>query len=448
MIYKNYYFQIIIRICLIVLTSILTGIATQFNDKPYTIIVLSFLIFSQAYSLIRYNNKTNIELGKFFNALKDSDNTLSLQSETGSRSFRELTKALNETLSALKDARFEKEKQFRFLKFISDQVGIGLLVFDRHNDIVLYNNAIADALEINQPLSNKLIEKSLPKLPLFLDNLKHGESQVFKTSGPHRNILLVRSTHFTPGDESLRLFIFQDLKKELEDTEIETWHKMIRVLSHEIMNSVTPVINLTTASRKSLECIRSDFSSNRETIENLNDIILNNEIIGERMKGLSDFIIRYKNASAMPLPETGIIDISGLIYQVINLLKKEIEKQKVDVKVNIHTECMTITGDKNLIEQVLINLIKNSVEASEKSETKEVNIECSPKGGKTVITISDKGEGISKENMDRIFLPFFTTRENGSGIGLSLSRQIIRMHGGTLDIWSEQGEGTKVKITL
>jgi signal transduction histidine kinase len=303
-------------------------------------------------------------------------------------------------------------------------------------------------LEINQPLSNKLIEKSLPKLPPFLDNLKHGESQVFKTSGPHRNILLVRSSHFTPGDESLRLFIFQDLKKELEDTEIETWHKMIRVLSHEIMNSVTPVINLTTASRKSLESIRSDFSSNRETIENLNDIIINNEIIGERMKGLSDFIIRYKNASAMPLPETGIIDISGLIYQVINLLKKEIEKQKVDVKVNIHTECLTIMGDKNLFEQVLINLIKNSVEALEKSETKEVNIECSPKEGKTVINISDKGEGISKENMDRIFLPFFTTRENGSGIGLSLSRQIIRMHGGTLDIWSEPGEGTKVKITL
>ena len=257
MIYKNYYFQIIIRICLIVLTSILTGIATQFNDKPYTIIVLSFLIFSQAYSLIRYNNKTNIELGKFFNALKDNDNTLTLQSESGSRSFRELTIALNETLLALKDARLEKEKQFRFLKFISDQVGIGLLVFDHHNNIVLYNNAITNSLEINQPLSINLIEKSLPELPLFLDNLKHGESQVLKTSGPHRNILLVRSTHFSLGSESLRLFIFQDLKNEMEDTEIETWHKMIRVLTHEIMNSVTPVINLTTASRNSFFFITS-----------------------------------------------------------------------------------------------------------------------------------------------------------------------------------------------
>ena len=448
MIYKNYYFQIIIRICLIVLTSILTGIATQFNDKPYTIIVLSFLIFFQAYSLIRYNNKTNIELGKFFNALKDNDNTLTLQSESGSRSFRELTKALNETLSALKDARFEKEKQFRFLKFISEQVGIGLLVFDRENNIVLYNNAIAGSLGINQPLSINLIEKSFPGLPLFLDNLNHGENQLFKTSGPRRNILLVRSMHFSPESESLRLFIFQDLKNEMEDSEIETWHKMIRVLTHEIMNSVTPVINLTTASKNSLESIRNAISEERETIENLNDIMLNNEIIGERMKGLSDFIVRYKSASTIPIPEPGVIYISDLISGVINLLKKEIERKQAVVNIYIHQECQTIIGDKNLFEQALINLIKNSVEASENSEAKEINIECSPKAGKTVISVSDKGEGISKENMDRIFLPFFTTRENGSGIGLSLSRQIIRMHGGTLDVWSEQGIGTTVTITI
>ena len=448
MIYKKYYFHLIIRIVLIVLTSILLAFVWQLKDKPYTLIVISFLIFLQAYSLIQYNNRTNIELGKFFNALKDNDNTLNLLPDGGSGTFGELTKALNETFAALKDARLAREKQFQFLKFISDQVGIGLLVFDSGGNNVLYNNAITGALEISQPSSLGTIGKSIPDLPAFLNGLKHGESRVFKTTGSGRNVLLVRSTQFTLAGESLRLFIFQDLKKEIEDAEIQTWHKMIRVLSHEIMNSVTPVVNLTTASRKSLESIKASESLDKEAIECLNDIILNNEIIGERMKGLSDFVIRYKNASAIPPPEAGTIDISGLISQVNNLMKDEIERLKIEVLVNICQEGIKIRGDKNLIEQVLINLIKNSVEALEKSASKKISIECFIKDSKTFIAITDTGEGISKENMERVFLPFFTTREKGSGIGLSLSRQIIRMHGGTLDIWSEQGKGTKVEITL
>ncbi|MCX6302242.1 MAG: HAMP domain-containing sensor histidine kinase [Bacteroidia bacterium] len=447
MIYKSYYFNLVVRITLIVLTSLLLAFIWQFNDKPYTVIVISFLIVLQTYLLIRYNNKTNTELGKFFNALKDSDNTLNL-TENSNSSFRELTKALNETFSALKDARLEKEKQFQFLKFISNQVGIGLLVLDSDSNTVLYNNEISNLLGINQPTSLKIIGKMIPELPPFLNNLKHGENQVFKTTVSQKYFLLVRSTQYTPAGESLRLFIFQDMKKEMEDTEIQTWQKMIRILSHEIMNSVTPVINLATASRNSLEKIKSSASFDKETIDNLNDVIVNNEIVEERIKGLSDFVIRYKNASAIPVPETGFIDVAELISQVINLQKNEIERLHIEILVNIDHKRMTIDGDKNLIEQVLINLLKNSVEALEKSEKKRVEINCYKKDQKTIIVISDNGEGISKENMERVFLPFFTTREKGSGIGLSLSRQIIRMHGGTLDIWSEPGEGTKVEIVL
>jgi signal transduction histidine kinase len=288
----------------------------------------------------------------------------------------------------------------------------------------------------------------IPELPPFLNNLRHGENQVFKTTVSQKYFLLVRSTQYTPAGESLRLFIFQDMKKEMEDTEIQTWQKMIRILSHEIMNSVTPVINLATASRNSLERIKSFSSFDNEILENLNDVLLNNEIVRERMKGLSDFVLRYKNASAIPAPETGLIDVAELISQVINLQKNEIERLHIEILVNIDHKEMTIDGDKNLIEQVLINLLKNSVEALEKSEKKKIEINCYKKDQKTIIVISDNGEGISKENMERVFLPFFTTREKGSGIGLSLSRQIIRMHGGTLDIWSEPGEGTKVEIVL
>ncbi|MCJ7820402.1 MAG: ATP-binding protein, partial [Bacteroidales bacterium] len=402
----------------------------------------------QVYSLVRYNNRTNIELGKFFNALRDNDNTLNLLPDGSNGSFSELTRALNDTFAALKDARLEKEKQFQFLRFISDQVGIGLLVIDGEGSTILYNNEIISTFELVQPTSLALIEKAVPDLPDFLGNLKHGESKIFKTTGLHNKILLVRSAEFTLAGKGLRLYIFQDFKKEIEDTEIQTWHKMIRVLSHEIMNSVTPVINLSSASRNSIERIKEYASGNNESIEHLNDIFLNTEIIGDRMKALSDFVTRYKNASAIPVPETGTIDIHDLITHVLYLLKDDIESLRIKVNVNIHQEGMTIDGDKNMIEQVMINLVKNSIQAIEKSEKKEINIEGYVRQNKTVITITDSGEGITKENMERVFIPFFTTRKDGSGIGLSLSRQIIRMHGGTLDISSESGIGTKAEISL
>jgi len=448
MIYKSYYFNLITRTILIVLTCLLLAFMWQFNDKPYTVIVISFLIVLQTYLFIRYNNKTNIELGKFFNALKDSDNTLNLLTENSSSSFRELTKALNDTFSALKDARLEKEKQFQFLKFISNQVGIGLLVFDSNGITVLANNEINNLLGISHSSSLQIIGKIIPELPSFLNNMRHGESHVFKTKGSFKHVLLIRSTQYTSAGESLRLFLFQDMKKELEDTEIQTWHKMIRILSHEIMNSVTPVINLATASRNSLEKLKSSTSLDKETSEYLNDIILNNEIVRERIKGLSEFVLRYKNASAIPAPETRSIDVADLISKVINLQKNEIDSLHIGILVNITPKGMKIEGDKNLTEQVLINLLKNSVEALEKSENKRIEIKCYIKDKKSIIIISDNGEGISKENLERVFLPFYTTRAKGTGIGLSLCRQIVRMHGGTLDIWSEPGKGTQLKIVL
>ena len=447
MIYKKFYINLIIRILLIVLTSIILAFIWQMKEKPYTLIVILSLIIIQTYSLIRYINKTNIELGKFFNALKDNENTLNLmQDESGS--FGELTKALNETFKALKDARLEKEKQFQFLKFISDEVGLGLLVFDHDGKTVLYNNAVAEVLEISQPSSLEIIKKTIPELPPVLLTLKHGDSQVFKTTGTQKNILMVRSADFTLAGEDLRLFIFQDFRKEIEDTEIETWHKMIRILSHEILNSVTPVINLASASRSSLERIKTSEPLSSNNMEELNDIILNNEIIEERMKGLSDFVIRYKKASAIPNPERESSGLSFIISHVINLMKDDIERLEIGVSINLSSPDIEVKGDKNLIEQVLINILKNSVEALAGSDEKQIDIDCSVRDQKTVIAITDTGEGISRENMERVFLPFFTTREKGSGIGLSLSRQIIRMHGGSLDIWSEPDKGTRVEITI
>lgn len=448
MIFKAYYFRLVAGTVLIVLTSIVAGIQISNGDKPFTILVVTSLLILQICLVVYENNRINIQLKKFFDAFRNNDNTVTLQHKYSSRSFAVLTRSMNETLAILKDARFEKEKQFLFLKFMSDQLGIGLLVLDQHDNTVLFNNAIARELEINEPATLMIIGNKIPELQDFLRNLKNGQTKVFRNTGPGRNILLIRASYFTPGDQSLRLFIFQDLKKEMEDTEIETWHKMIRVLSHEIMNSVTPVINLAAASRKSLEKIRSAPDVDAGTIVDLDDVILNNNIVEERMKGLSDFVTRYRKASAVPAPEPCTINLADLMENTVCLLKDVIEEKQIRIMINIPDKTMSISGDKNLYTQVMINLVKNSIEASENCPEKEILIEAKEHGDRKIISVTDKGEGIPKENIDRIYLPFFTTRENGSGIGLSLSRQIVRMHGGILRIWSDEGHGTKVEIEI
>jgi len=214
------------------------------------------------------------------------------------------------------------------------------------------------------------------------------------------------------------------------------------------MNSVTPVINLVTASRKNIEEIRTLSREDSRIALILNDMILNNEIVAERMKSLSDFVIRYRNASAIPIPKEYTCYLSEIISGVTSLLKEEIDNAGATVRVSIRPENLTLRGDKNLLEHVMINLVKNSIQAFHKTGNGEITVSCISLEGKTRITISDNGEGIPAENLERVFLPFFTTRQKGTGIGLSLSRQIIRMHGGILNLTSVPGKGTIAEITL
>ena len=448
MIYKRYYFRVAIRIFFITLTSMLFAFVWHEGGRPYSLIVIVSLLLLQALSLFRYINRTNIELARFFDALRDKENTPLPFAGNHDNPFPELTKSLSETFAALKDARLEKEKQFQFLKFISDNVGLGILVFDNQWNVVLSNKAISRAMNITSPFSLESTGKTVHELPRFLEELKPGESKVFRTSVNQVNVFLVTHSVFTLAGESLKLYIFQDMKKELEDTEILAWHKLIRVLSHEIMNSVTPVINLVTASRKSIEEIRTLSREDSCIALILNDMILNNEIVAERMKSLSDFVMRYRNASAIPIPKVDTFCLSEIISGVTSLLKEEIDNAGATVRVSIRPENLTLRGDKNLLEHVMINLVKNSIQAFHKTGNGEITVSCISLDGKTRITISDNGEGIPAENLERVFLPFFTTRQKGTGIGLSLSRQIIRMHGGILNLTSVPGKGTIAEITL
>jgi signal transduction histidine kinase len=222
---------------------------------------------------------------------------------------------------------------------------------------------------------------------------------------------------------------------------MEAWQKLIRVLTHEIMNSITPISSLAATANKML----ADFSTSENDFqkESLEDIISANNTILKRSEGLMHFVNNYRSLTKIPRPVFQIFEIKKLFERIETLLKKEIEESGISFKCEVIPHTLELTADADLIEQVLINLIINSRQAFEGIQNGKINLLATlDDNGKILIQVSDNGKGISEDIQEKIFIPFFSTKKNGSGIGLSLSRQIIRAHGGTIRVNSVPGNET------
>jgi len=276
----------------------------------------------------------------------------------------------------------------------------------------------------------------LPHISNDLKNLKAEQTKLIKLNTHiDQQIILVKSNLIKIGKKELKLLSFQNIKTQLEESELEAWQKLIRVLTHEIMNSVTPIKSLTYSLQKIV-------SSNETDPEKTDKILKGLAAIEKRSKGLLDFVESYKNLTQIPKPTYGRIEIDKLIHHIINLLREELDEEGIKVVTNIISD-ISVVADEKLISQVIINLIKNSSRALENQKEKVLKIESGLNDTSRVyIKITDNGDGISPEIIDKIFVPFFSTREGGSGIGLSFARQIMVLHNGRIDVNSNEGEGT------
>jgi two-component system nitrogen regulation sensor histidine kinase NtrY len=241
----------------------------------------------------------------------------------------------------------------------------------------------------------------------------------------------------------------KNIQTVLENQEIESWQKLIRVLTHEIMNSITPISSLTSTVDGLLMSYIDEQNIEEEEAEDLIDIRSAIHTIRKRSDGLIHFVDTYRNLTKIPTPNFKQALVCSLLENVRLLFKEECKNKKIDFKIEVNPENIVINADVQLIEQVIINLVKNSIQALEGVKSPKISIKASyNQRSRPTIQVSDNGKGIIKEVLDKIFIPFFTTKTSGSGIGLSLSRQILRLHNGSISARSVPNKETTFTLTF
>jgi len=441
--------QVILRITAIVITGIL--LYTQWAGDLYFfgILLFSFLLFAQIIAMVRYLNKSNEEIKSFFDSIKYDDLDQSFTTMGNSEAANRLNEEFNKVIDQFKEIRRAKEADFQYMRNIVQHVGIGLITFNKSGEIQLMNAAAKKLLNISQVSNVKELEDISPELVNVFFRLKTGGRDLLKLKIADDIIqLAVFAIELTLRGEEFKLISLQNIQNELEEMEMDAWQNLVRVLTHEIMNSVTPISSLAgTVEVEMKELFNSDKPFTEIANEDLEDLYHAVQTIQKRSRGLIRFVQDFRNLTHIPKPKIVEVKAEEMLKEITTLLNTEITHNNINYKTKVEPATLTIMADKELIEQVLINLIKNAFQAFDEQTNRivEVTATLSDKS-RPVISVKDNGNGIDEEAIEKIFIPFFTTKKTGSGIGLSLSRQIMRKHQGTLSVKSKLDEGTEFQM--
>jgi len=336
------------------------------------------------------------------------------------------------------------------LKHIVDHIRTGILVSNEQNGIELINDE-AKRLFQTMPL------EGLGDLNRIKDGLADKFTQLRYERG---NIIalpvdgedmpaLVCVSAIRLGDKKLKLFSVQGIKNQLEANEIESWQKLTRVLAHEISNSVTPISTLGAGiQRKLLRPSRETNNSMLLSERQADDLIKSANLIEKRCNALVDFMDHYQSFTRLPDPVPEEIQLSGFFESLRLYFYDDMNKSKISLNTHITDPDLGVRADRALLEQAFINLIRNSMEALAGREDGKIELRAQQKSGRIFMEVSDNGPGIPADIQPQVFIPFFTTKASGTGIGMSIVRKIIVLSGGSITFRSDPGQGTTFRILL
>lgn len=434
---KNFRVNVIFRILLI--SALLLLLTWVLSNKPwfFTPLVIGIVLTILIFNLIAYVERTNRNIVQFLASIKQGGFTNLFKGKSSGGTHAALNEAFNEVMLQFQQLAQEKESHYQYLQTLNENIGVSLISYNSEGKIELMNPAAKILLQ--KPFINKIDDLALINQQLHgvITSLDSEEKRVIKTV-IHGDVLQlsVQVKDFIAQEKQYRLVLIQNIHHELEEKEVEAWQKLMSVLTHEIMNSVTPIASLSTAINQQLNL------SDTMGAEDFDDLKISLETIENRSKGLMRFVNAYKEFSKTPELSIAEVDLKLLIERILQLLSPDLTKADISVKIDFNRLEKATKIDEELIEQVVINLLKNSIEALESTVNGKITIVGEIVRRTTMLKISDNGAGIAPENLDKIFIPFFTTKKKGTGVGLSFARKVMRLHNGNIRVHSKMGEGT------
>jgi len=451
MIYKRFRIQIMLRVIALAVTCLLLSFLVMQGEYRMSSIIVMLLILLETVSLILYTEQTNSRLTKFFEGIRHADFSSSFSDKSMGKSFEDLSKEFNQIITEFKKNRAEKEEHFNYLLTVVQHVTIGIIVFRRDGKVDVFNNAIKKILRLSHLRNITELREVKDDLPETLMKMKAGDKLLIKLFIEDELIQLsVSATEFRMRGEEYLLVSLQNIHPELEEKEIESWQRLIRVLTHEIMNSITPISSLAST----VHDILTDPETDEIHVENLSPddietIASAMFTIESRSKGLLNFVEIYRNLTRIPKPNFRHFRIRETFDRAYELMKPKMEELSIQCECKVFPDDLMLLADPDLIDQVVINLILNAIDAVKDQSQPKISITASVSiNNRTTIEFADNGTGITPDLLDKIFMPFFTSKKEGSGIGLSLSRQIMQMHKGAISVKSKPGEGTVFTLTF
>lgn len=440
MTFKKYQFLILIRILAL---SIFIGVACwMLLNRYYTFLMAAAaVVIGLVAELFRFISKNNEELEQFVESIHYRDFSRHFDVKHAPEPVRDLRKGFNEINNTFKLISRERETQFLYLQKILELVDTGIISYDvASGEISWMNESFKKMIGIPYLKTISALEKRDGHLYQDIMALKTGEQKVTKATGDKNSFkVLISASAFQTEGKIYKLVALQNVNEALDENEAEAWKKLLSVMTHEIMNSIAPISSLADTLKNRLQKSSSEMQ-NAAAVE---DLQLGIETIRRRSEGLLKFAETYRNLNKISKPNLKRVYVRDLFENLHRLMEPTFHEKNIEPEIILKDPDLSLELDINLIEQVLINLVINAIEAvKEKSNARiQLSAYITP-NNKVLMKVADNGNGIPDDVLDKIFIPFFSTRKTGSGIGLSLCKQIMMLHKGNIQVQSKVGEGT------
>ncbi len=451
MAYNSYFANIVARLIFLLTTFIGLAYLLVNTGRFFTILFVSSLAIIQIISLFRFLNLTNRNLARFLLLLTEEDSSVIAWKEHVEKTFQGLHHSFKNVNEEIQRMRLEKEKGSILLQNVIDHIQTGIFVSDEHGLIEQVNEEALRIFDLHRFSRLEELNQVQKGLADAFSELRYDSGNIihFMVDGNDQVPVLVRVSSFTLGDKELKLHSLQSIKNELEANEIESWQKLTRVLAHEISNSVTPISTLGSGIHRKLVQAKKDNKGGMQLASNVaSDLLQSAELIESRSNALVDFTEHYKNFTRLPKPVPEKVEVSGFFENLELFFREDMEKLKMLTEVQVAEPELYVWADRGLLEQAFINLFRNSMEAMSEKGKGIITLNAFHQNKRVVMELSDNGPGIPLDIQAQIFVPFFTTKPTGTGIGMTIVRKIIIMSGGSIKFSSEPGSGTKFSMDL